>query len=262
LQNVKPRTGEDLPGQLNRSKHDTPSRFARLALPSLCLGALLVLASCRPLFQREVSGAVLSLEGSAQGTLDGKTVRLTTNDWIHPGEKIATAAGSRVDLMILPGILVELAGETEIEIIRLRFARDGDETIRPMTAREASLRLIRGTLIASVGQSQTRSRIFIQTRAGDLTAFDLRTFKIEVDGDRARVMSVRGKMTFAPAPGGAPVKINAGYFAEWPAMAAAPRAAAESDATVQAEVPRLLRVEKRLFRLQKEYGSGFIPRRR
>lgn len=247
--------GEVLPEQLYRSKYKMPSSLARVAMPALCF--CVVLASCRPLFQREVSGAVLSLEGSAQGTLDRKTFRLTTNDWIHPGEKIATAPDSRIDLMILPGILVELAGETEIEIIRLRFARDGDETIRPMTAREASLRLIRGALVGCVGQSQTRSRIFIQTTAGDLTAFDLRTFKIEVDGDRALVMSVRGKMTFKPAAGGAPVKINAGYFADWP-MTAGPRAAAQSDSTIQAEVPRILRVEKRLFRLQKEHGSGFI----
>jgi hypothetical protein len=257
-----PRTGEVLPEQLNRSKDEPPPTFPRVTVTVLCFCALLVLVSCRPLFQREVAGAVLSLEGSAQGTFERQTFRLTTNDWIHPGEKIATAPDSRIDLMILPGILVELTGETEIEIIRLRFARDGDETIRPMTAREASLRLIRGTLVGCAGQSQTRSRIFIQTTAGDLTAFDLRTFQIEVDGDRARVMSVRGKTTFKPAGGGAPMRISAGYFADWPPTAARPLAAAQSDATVQADVPRILRVEKRLFRLQKEFGAGFIPWRR
>lgn len=231
-------------------------------MPALGLCALLVLASCRPLFQREVSGAVLAVEGPAEGTFEGETFRLTTNNWIRPGEKIATAHGSRLDLMILPGILVELAEETEIEITRLRLARDGDETIRPMTAREASLRLIRGTLVGSVGQSQIRSRIFIETKAGYLTAFSLGTFKIEVDGNRTRIMSVRGKTTFAPAGGGAPVKINAGYFAEWPALASGPRAAAQADFTVQAEVARILRVEKRLFRLQKEFDFGYIPWRR
>ena len=233
-----------------------------VAAAALCFSVLLILASCRPLFQRQVSSAVLSLEGSAEGTLEKKTFRLTPNDWVHPGEKIATAPGSRLDVMILPGILVELGGETEIEITQLRIARDGDETIRPMTAREGSLRLLRGTLVASVGQSQMRSRIFIQTTAGDLTAFDLRTFKIQFDGDRARLMSIRGKVTFKPAGGGAPVKINAGYFAEWPATSATPHAVAQFDFAVQAEVPQILRVEKRLFRLQKEFGTGFVPWRR
>ena len=49
-----------------------------VAAAALCFSALLILASCRPLFQRQVSSAVLSLEGSAEGTLEKKTFRLTT----------------------------------------------------------------------------------------------------------------------------------------------------------------------------------------
>ncbi len=221
--------------------------------------ALLALPSYRSAFQREVSSAVLALEGSAEATFAEKKVRLAPNEWLLPATRIATGPGGRLDLMLLPGILVELAGETEIEITRLRFARDGDETIRPMRAREASLRLVRGTLFVAVGQSQTRSRIFIQTPAGDLTAFDLRTFKIEVDGERARTMTVRGKIHFKPASGGAPVNMSAGYFAVFPSGESAPQAAAQADSATQAEVRQILRVEKRLLRLRKDLGSGFIP---
>lgn len=224
-----------------------------------CLCALLWLASCQPFFERNVSSAVLAIEGQAEATFTGKTTRLTTNEWVLPGTRIATAREGRLDLMLLPGILVELAGATEIEITRLRFARDGDETIRPMRAREASVRLLHGTLLVAIGQSQMRSRIFIQTPAGDCTAFDLRTFKIEVQGDRARAMSVRGKINFKPAGGGAPVKMRAGYFAEFPSSDPAPRAAAESGSATQAEVRQILRGEKRLFGLQKDFGFGFAP---
>ena len=226
---------------------------------TLCLVALFFLSSCRPHFQREVSSAVLRLEGRAEGTFQDQTRRLTTNDWLQPGTKIATAPGSRLDLMLLPGILVELAGETEIEITRLRFARDGDETIAPMKARDGSIRLRRGTLVVAVGQAQMRSRIFVQTPAGDFTAFDLRTFQIEVDGERVRAMTVRGKINFQPAGGGAPVNVSAGYFAEFPAGEPAPRPAAQSDSAAQAEVRHILRVEKRLFGLQKDFGFGFAP---
>jgi len=244
---------------VQRSKNQLRHALLHPGARVLCAVALLALASCRPTFQREVSSAVLAHEGPAEGTFAGKKSDLAPNEWLLPGTRIATGPEGRLDLMLLPGILVELAGETEIEITRLRFARDGDETIRPMRAREASLRLVRGTLFVAVGQSQMRSRIFIQTPAGDLTAFDLRTFKIEVDGERARAMTVRGKINFKPAGGGAPVNMSAGYFAEFPSSDPAPQAAAESAFATQAEVRQILRVEKRLFRLQKDFGFGFAP---
>ena len=101
----------------------------------------------------------LSRAGEVMGTSDGKTVRLTTSSRIHPGETVAVSAGGRLELLLLPGVLVELTGNTEIEIKQLRLARDGDETIGPMTAREAKVRLVRGTLIGSVGHAQMRSKI-------------------------------------------------------------------------------------------------------
>ena len=248
-----------MPAKVKRSKNKLRRILARVQTGTLCVFALLALTSCRPFFQREVSSSVLAIDGPAEKTFAGKKARLAPNEWVLPGTRIATGPEGRLDLMLLPGILVELAGETEIEIIRLRFARDGDETIRPMRAREASLRLARGTLFVAVGQSQMRSRIFIETPAGDLTAFDLRTFKMEVNGDHARAMSVRGKINFKPAGGGAPVNMSAGYFAEFPSSDPAPRAAAQSGSAAQAEVRHILRVEKRLFRLQKDFGFGFTP---
>lgn len=234
--------------------------FLRRTVPQgLCLLALLCITSCRPFFKREVSSAVLAVEGSAEKTVAGQTSRLTTNEWLLPGAKVATAGDSRLDLMLLPGILVQLEGGTEIEITRLRFARNGDETLHPMKAREASIRLLHGTLFVVIGQSQMRSRIFIQTPAGDLTAFDLRTFKIAVKGNRTRAMSARGKIHFKPAGGRPPMNLSAGYFSEWPSNETEPRAASQSDAATQAEVLQILRIEKRLVRLQKDFGFGFAP---
>ena len=249
--------GRSLSAELHRLKSKGLLSLVRVARSTLWLCILPVLVSCRPLLRREVSGAVLALEGSAQGMAAGKTIRLTTNEWIQPGEKITTTADTRLDLMLLPGILVELAADTEIEIIRLRLVRDGDETIRPMNAREASLELIRGTLVASVGQAQTRSRIFVQTAAGNLSASNLRTFKVQIDENRARVIAVRGRTTFKPAEAGAPITIEAGYFAEWPPRGIAPpRPAVRSDSIIQAEIGRILRAEGRLFRLQKNYRAS------
>jgi hypothetical protein len=93
---------------------------------------------------------------------------------------------------------------------------------------------------------------------GSLSAGDLRTFRIEVNGNQTRVMSVRGKTNFEPAGGGAPTKIEAGYFAEWP-QTGAPRAAAESGPEAQASVTRILTVEKRLLLFEDAARFEFTP---
>ena len=217
---------------LTKLDHRTRTRAPALRRSlALACAAFVVFsgASCRQIFKREVSSAVLAIGGAANATFGGKAIAVSPNEWILPGTRIVTASGSRLDLMLLPGILIELAGDTEVEITRLRFRRDGDETIRPMRAREASLRLVRGTLIAATGESQMRSRIFIESPAGDLTAFDLRTFKFQLEGNRARVTSVRSKVQFKPAGVTAPVTIDAGYFGEWPSTTPGPRAVAGSE---------------------------------
>ena len=235
-------------------------RSSRLPLPSscLCLLSLLALGSCRPLFLRELAGTILALEGEAQGTRAGNSIALTKSSWVHPGEKITTAAGARLDLLLVPGVLVALAGDTEIEIEQLRLARDGNESVNPMTSREAKIQLRRGTLVVAVGQSQKRSKMVLQTGAGTVTVFNLRTFQIEADEKRTRILSVRGKVTFAPADGGPLVRLGAGYLAEWPANPAVPQAAL-SDPGAQAEVSEILRTEKRLFHLQEQFGFSFVP---
>ena len=100
----------------------------------------------------------------------GKKVPLTSASFLRPGEIVTTTENSRVDLMLLPGVLVELAGAGEVEITQLRLVRDGDETIHPMVARDAKIRLHRGTLIASVGLAQTDSHLFVETPDGTLIA--------------------------------------------------------------------------------------------
>lgn len=111
--------------------------------------------------------------------------------------------------MLLPGILVEWRNRNQPPALRSRRRRDnpsdaGPRSLYPPAARDA------------LGQSQMRSRIFIQSLAGDRTASDLRTLEIEVAEDLAPVLSVRGKAHFQPATGGALVRLDPGYFAEWP----------------------------------------------
>lgn len=218
--------------------------------------ALCLLAGCRAP-ERSVAGAVLSVEGAAELMRDGQKVSLTTSSRVQPGEKITLPEGGRVDLMLLPGVLVQISGPAELEILQLQLARDGDENIHPMIAREASVRLERGFLIAAIGRTQTRSRLQVNTPAGHLTAGSGRTFLVESKNAETRVMSVREQVNFAPAGGGTSTKIGPGFFAQWPATPV-PQTAAGAGKERQAEVTRILSTERRLLKLSRETRPGFL----
>ncbi len=94
----------------------------------VCALAFFLGNSCRPLAGRPVSAAVLSLKGDAEVISKGeKQIRLTTQSQIAAGANLNVSSGVRVDLMSLPGILVELEGETEAEVGALHFSKDGDD---------------------------------------------------------------------------------------------------------------------------------------
>ena len=97
----------------------TPKRFPRYRWLAGALRTLffflfigLLLGSCRPLFEREVSGTVLAIEGTANKTTRGVMTRLTSDARIGPGEKLTCLSDNSVDLMLLPGLLMELKGNT------------------------------------------------------------------------------------------------------------------------------------------------------
>lgn len=224
---------------------------------SLAVLTLLVVASCRPLFTPKVSGKILALNGTAEGTFEGRTIPLTESTGTPGGMKIKVSPQSRLDLLLLPGIRVELEAETEIEIERLRLARDGDESIRPMIAREASIRLLRGVIFVSVGRAPTRSELKIKTDAGIVAAGSGRAFMIAAHEQVLRIVCVGGKVAFAPADGSASTKIEPGFFVVWPGAASAPERAAESGPEVQKEVANTMSAEMRLLRLERKHQHSF-----
>ena len=234
-------------------------KHRRLALFSggVALLALVTLASCRPWFTRQVCGEILASEGTAEGTFHGKAIRLTDQTGISPGMTIRVRPGSRTALLLLPGILIELQPDTDVKIEGLRLSRNGDESIRPMIARKAAIRLMRGALFATVGHAPTRSGLEIQTEIGCVTAGSGRAFKIASEGKRLRIVSARGTVAFA-APDKTPlIKIRPGYFAVLPGSNATPQPAAESGALAQKEVADTIKAERQLLQLERENRASF-----
>lgn len=227
----------------------------------LTLGALggafsLSFTYCGPLLERKVSGTVLALEGSAMAN---RLTELSAGSFIRTGDVLTTAEGTRASLMLVPGVLVEINGAVEMVITQLHLERDGNETVRPMTARDATIVLRRGRLVATVDEAQTDPSLTIETPWGVITSGPSQTFEVTASENQLRVFCVRGVAVLHPPAPAAVIEIPAGSFAEFPPFNQKPRWAADAGAAAQKEVTALLRVEKRLLRLQDDKESLFHP---
>lgn len=226
--------------------------------PTLLLLLTLSLASCAPIYHRKISARVLVVSGKVEGSFNGHNFGLTKSSWLEEGTTIACYDNGHADLMLLPGILIELEPNSELTLQRLRLSRDGDETIHPMVARAATIRFQRGTLFASVGQAQTRSRLLIETPAGQVSADPQRAFKLIAHDTELWLLSARGNVNFTGRDGEEKVIVSAGQFADLPADKSAQRAAG-AGREIQAQVPEILAVQRRLLELAKAAAPPFLP---
>jgi hypothetical protein len=218
-----------------------------------CLMAALglsTLGSCRPFFNRQLSTTVLATSGASRATIDQRDISLTKGALVPLGAKLATPPEASIDLMLLPGILVELAGDTEVDITKLRLERDGDESIHPMIAREAGLKLLHGKLIVVVEQAQTRSRLRVETQAGNLSFGSGRIASIETNPQITRLISVCGKIAFLPRGETVFSRIKPGFVQSWPGHG--PIALSEAGPEVQQETSSVLAIEKQMRTEEKE----------
>ncbi|CAN5455834.1 hypothetical protein BH20VER3_BH20VER3_10380 [soil metagenome] len=216
---------------------------------TLCL-ALCLCSACDNPEARRLSIRVLAVDGKAQRLRSGGESSLQSGIWVSLGEKITVAPGGRVDLMILPGIWAELEGDSELQLEALLLERNGDDWIHPMRKREATVRLLRGSLYFALQQSQTRSRLIVHTPVGTVFAGAGRAGKIEARSQQVSVLSARDEIVF-DATAAQRLHIPAGYLLEWPGLATEPSPGA------QAEVRKVMEVRKHLFTLADQTVARF-----
>lgn|GEM_PF-4099983 len=219
---------------------------------------VLAFSACRPVDQR-ISAVVLAVEGQARANLHNRAFALTKGSLLQPGTTMEVTPESRLDLMLLPGIRVELAGESRAEIGSLRLGRDGDETIEPMTVRQATLNLSDGTLFASIGRVQTRSRLRVRMPFGTLSAGSGRLFKLSARENKARVASFRGNLNFAPADSKSPITIEAGFAADCSNSGLVAEDNATSALVTAEETADAMAREERLLEFERQNPPPFLP---
>jgi len=165
---------------------------------------------------------------------------------IHAGDVVRTSDGASINLALIAGAFVQLAGNSEITIEKLTLTKDGNDTGEHMLDRRASIRFNRGRIVCSFSQSdKTASEFGITTGQITLKPDSDCLFSVWTDGKTSRATCGRGEVS-ASANAQPPLKIAAGYFSQWPTASKEP-IAASADAQAQMDITTALHVEPELM---------------
>ena len=171
---------------------------------------------------------------------------VTPKSKIHPGDTVRTADGASINLALIAGAFVQLAGNSEIKIEDLRLTKDGNDTAERMLSRRAWIRLNRGRIVCSFSQSdKTASDFGITTSQLTVRPASDCLFSIWTDGTTSRATCERGEVN-ASVDTQPPLKIAAGYFCQWPTASKEP-IAASTDPRAQIDITTALGVEPELM---------------
>ena len=151
---------------------------------------------------------------------------------------LKTSSDARASLILIPGALAQISGDSELKIDELKLTKDGNETGDAMRERIARIELRRGGMIVLF---EGVARFTIGTPEATITVLPSCLLRLDVDESRTRAICVRGKF-YATPKNGKPVAIEAGYFREWPsergAVFAAEDRRGQTDTTTTLEAAR------------------------
>jgi hypothetical protein len=171
---------------------------------------------------------------------------VTPKSKIQAGDTVRTTGGGSINMALIAGALAHLSENSEIKVEDLRLTKDGNDTAERTLDRRAWIRLNRGRIVTLFRQSdRTASEFGITTAQVTLKPDSDCLFSVWTDGTTSRVTSARGEVS-AFADGQPPLKIAAGYFAQWPTPSKDP-VAASADANAQIDIKTALGVEPELL---------------
>jgi len=172
--------------------------------------------------------------------------QVTPKSRIQAGDIVRTSDGASINLALIAGAFVQLAGNSEIKIEDLRLTKDGNDTAERMLSRRAWIRLNRGRIVCSFSQSdKTASDFGITTSQLTVRPASDCLFSIWTDGTTSRATCERGEVN-ASVDTQPPLKIAAGYFCQWPTASKGP-IAASTDPRAQIDITTALNVEPELM---------------
>jgi len=206
----------------------------------LLLGGLLT--GCWEGISRQVLATVLSLHGEVVYLSKGSTNFRPANSQakLSAGAVLKTSSGARASLVLIPGALAQVSGDSELKINELKLRKDGNETGDAMRERIARIELRRGGMVVLF---EGVARFTIETREATIRVLPSCLLRLDVDESGTHATCVYGKFYAAPKNGQV-VEVDAGYFREWPsergAVSATEDGRGQTDTTATLEAAREL----------------------
>lgn len=206
------------------------------------LAIALALTGCWEGITRSISATVLSIQGEvvcvSKGSTNFRTV--TPEVKLSAGSILKTSSGARANLVLIPGALAQISGDSELKIDELKLRKDGNETGDSIRERTARIELRRGGMVVLF---EGFARFIIETPETTISVLPSCLLRLEVDEHEVRATCVRGKFYATPKNGQA-VAVDAGYFHKWPSergpVSAAEDPRGQTDITATLEAAREL----------------------
>jgi hypothetical protein len=208
----------------------------------VAVASALALCGCWEGISRQVFASVLSLHGEVVYLSKGSTNfrPIDSRAKLNVASILRTSGDARLDLILVPGALAQVSGDSELKIDELKLTKDGDETGDAMRERIAQIELRRGGIVILF---EGVARFIIETRDATIRVLPSCLLRLNVDESGTRATCVRGKF-YATPKNGQIVAVDAGYFREWPsgggAVSAAEDRRGQMDTTAALEVSRQL----------------------
>lgn len=149
--------------------------------------------------ERITSRRVEAIAADAKDAQRGGGESLLAGDTIPAGTSVRTPAHGRADLILLPNMLTRLEEKSEMRIVELEFAADGNETSGGVRERAARVQLREGRAVVSVEQhGYNTASLGFETSRGNFHADGDALFLIEEQKDFSSAVCLRGHVDAVP----------------------------------------------------------------
>jgi ferric-dicitrate binding protein FerR (iron transport regulator) len=182
-----------------------------------CFSLIALLGSCSRFETRQVLATVLALEGSATVVHQGSAAPVARLSLLAVGDHLRTEPGGKATISLVPGARIVLNEDSELQVEQLQIHKLGGSVSHAVRARNARIRVLRGSICASVVHRsvQPHIRLYVATPAGTFEASPGSIFYLRVTETATHVACAGGTVTLIENAAHNAETLEADYVREW-----------------------------------------------
>jgi ferric-dicitrate binding protein FerR (iron transport regulator) len=177
------------------------------------LGIAALTGSCSKFETRDVLASVLAVEGEAIVLSRGTNIRATPATLLRTGDHLKTGACSSVTISLVPGARIVVEEDSELEVENLQIHKLAATVSHPVRARNAQVRLLRGSMYASVvfRTVQPHVRLSVTTPVITCEGDPGDAFLVRLNGTTTHILCAAGEVTVISNMSDDTASLEAGY---------------------------------------------------